>query len=65
MPGWLGALARHPIISVVVVICTLAGGCAGVEFLDAEWTMLRRALAGGVFGAWIGMLLTATKMVGQ
>lgn len=65
MQSWISALVRHPIITAVVVLCTLAGGWAGVQFLDPDWSILRRALAGGVFGAWIGMLFTATKMVGQ
>jgi hypothetical protein len=64
-PGWVGALARHPLIAAVVVLCTLAGAGAGVLFLDADWSLLRRVLAGSVGGAWIGLLFTATKMVGQ
>lgn len=65
MPGWFTALARHPVITAVVVVCTLGGAWAGAEFLDADWSLLRRVLGGGVFGAWVGLLLTATKMVGQ
>ena len=65
LPGWLSALARHPIITAVLVFCTLAGGWAGAQFLDADWSLARRALAGAVFGGWVGILLTATKMVGQ
>jgi len=38
---------------------------AGVALLDPDWSLLRRALAGAVGGAWIGLLFTATKMVGQ
>jgi hypothetical protein len=64
-PGWLAALARHPLITAVLVVCTLAGGAAGVVLLDPDWSLLRRALAGAVGGAWIGLLFTATKMVGQ
>jgi hypothetical protein len=65
MRAVLTALARHPVITAIVVVCTLAGCWAGIQFLDADWSLPRRALAGGVFGAWIGMLFTATKMVGQ
>ena len=63
--GWVEAIARHPLIAAVVALCTLAGAGAGVVFLDADWSLLRRVLAGAVGGAWIGLLFTATKMVGQ
>jgi hypothetical protein len=65
MRAWLAALARHPVITGVVVACTLAGGLAGLLVLDADWSVARRVLAGAVGGAWVGLLLTATKMVGQ
>ena len=64
-PVWIAALARHPVISAVLLLCTVAGAVAGILLLDGEWSVVRRALAGGVGGAWIGLLFTATKMVGQ
>ena len=64
-PAWVAALARHPVIAAVVVSCTLAGGAAGAVLLDADWSLLRRVLAGGIGGAWVGLLFTATKMIGQ
>ena len=34
--------------------------------MTIDWAALAdRALAGAVFGGWVGILLTATKMVGQ
>jgi hypothetical protein len=63
--GWMAALARHPLITAVLATCTLAGAAAGVVFLDPDWSLLRRTLAGAVGGAWVGLLFTATKMVGQ
>jgi hypothetical protein len=65
MKTWLAALARHPVISGVLVACTLAGGLAGLFLLDPDWSVARRVLAGAVGGAWVGLLITATKMVGQ
>lgn len=64
-PDWVAALARHPLITAVVVLCTLVGSVAGAILLDADWSLLRRMLAGGVGGAWVGLLFTATKMIGQ
>jgi exonuclease I len=63
--AWLAPLARHPVISGVLVACTLAGGVAGILWLDADWSVARRLLAGAVGGAWVGLLFTATKMVGR
>ena len=64
-PAWLSALARHPVITGVLATCTLAGGVAGILWLDADWSVARRVLAGAVGGAWVGLLFTATKMIGQ
>ena len=64
-PAWLATLARHPVISAVLAACTLAGAAAGIALLDADWSVARRALAGCVGGAGVGLLLTATKMIGE
>jgi hypothetical protein len=64
-PAWIAAVARHPVIGAVLLLCTVGGGVAGIVLLDADWSIVRRALAGVVGGAWIGLLFTATKMVGQ
>jgi hypothetical protein len=56
---------RHPVITAVLAVCTLGGALAGVWILDPEWSLARRLLAGAVGGAWIGIVISATKMVGQ
>jgi len=60
--GWQARLRRHPVITGVFVACTLAGVLLGPAFLSPEWSLLRRVVAGGVAGAGIGLLITATKM---
>jgi hypothetical protein len=65
LPGWFAVLLRHPVISSVLGGCTVAGAVAGLLLLDPEWSMLRRGFAGAVGGAWVGLLFTATKIVGQ
>jgi hypothetical protein len=56
---------RHPVITAVLAVCTLGGALAGAWILDPEWSLARRLLAGAVGGAWIGIVVSATKMVGQ
>lgn len=59
-----GALRAHPIITAVILGCTLAGALLGLELLTESWSPLRRLLAGALAGAGTGLLLTATKMLG-
>lgn len=60
--GWRGRLRRHPVITGVFVGGTIAGMLLGPFFLNPEWSLLRRVLAGAVAGAGIGLLMTATKL---
>lgn len=62
--GWHGVVARHPVITATMVLCTLAGAAAGVVWLSGDWSLARRLAAGAVAGAGTGLLLTATKMIG-
>jgi hypothetical protein len=63
-PTWTDSLRRHPVIGVLVVTCTVAGAVLGMLYLPAEWSLLRRLAAGAFSGAGIGLLCTATKMLG-
>jgi len=56
-------IVQHPVISAVLLTCTLAGLVAGPFLLTEEWSLLRRVAAGGFAGAGVGLLLTATKMM--
>ena len=58
------AIRRHPLISAILIGCTLAGVLAGVWGLDPGWSLARRAGAGAVGGAGVGLLISATKMIG-
>ncbi len=55
---------EHPVIFALLVSLSAAGAALGVSQLPEEWSLLRRLLAGGVGGAGIGFLMTATKMIG-
>jgi hypothetical protein len=61
----LAALRRHPVITALMIGCTLAGAVLGALYLSEDWSLLRRVAAGGVAGGGIGLLLTGTKLVGQ
>jgi hypothetical protein len=62
--GGLDALRRHPVISGLMLGLTLGGVLLGVVYLDAEWSLLRRAAAGGLVGFGTALLVTATKLLG-
>ena len=54
---------RHPVISAVLLSCTLLGALCGAWLLTGEWSLARRLAAGAVAGAGAGFLVTATKML--
>lgn len=66
--GWAGSLERmvrdHPVITAVMVGCTLVGAGMGFSLLSGEWSVARRVLAGAVGGAGVGLIVTATRMIG-
>ena len=53
---------RHPVITSVMLGCTLIRAALGFVLLTGEWSAARRLLAGAVAGAGTGLLITATKM---
>ncbi len=63
--GWRDVVARHPVITATLVLCTLAGAVAGVLFLSPDWSLARRLAAGAVGGAGTALLITATKLIGS
>jgi hypothetical protein len=63
--GLAGALRRHPVITSVMLVCSVAGAVLGALYLTGDWSLARRLAAGAVAGAGVGFLMTATKMMGQ
>jgi hypothetical protein len=55
-------LRRHPVVSAVLLGCTLAGALAGAWWLSGDWSLARRVAAGAVGGAGVGLLVTATRL---
>ena len=65
MPGALRRIAReHPVITAVMLACTVAGAVLGLALLPETWSIARRLAGGAVSGAGVGFLITATKMLG-
>jgi hypothetical protein len=53
------------VVAGTLAACTLAGAVLGLVYLTGEWSAARRLAAGAVAGAGVGLLLTATKMLGE
>lgn len=62
--GWKAAIAAHPIIFGVVIACISIGAVLGVFVLASEWSLARRIAAGVVGGAGVGILITASRIIG-
>jgi len=59
----LDTIQRHPVITAILVGCTLAGAALGFVLLGDDWSAARRILAGTIGGAGVGLLITATKLI--
>ncbi len=54
----------HPWITAIMLACTIGGAAAGPFLMDETWTLARQIGAGGFLGAWVGLTITVTKMIG-
>lgn len=61
---WWTPFRRHPVITGVMVGCVLLGAASGPLWMDADWSLIRRILAGALCGAGCGLLVTAPRMLG-
>lgn len=57
-------LRAHPIITSLIVGCTLLGVSMGLLFLPDDWTSLRKIAGGVVAGAGFGLIITAPRISG-
>jgi hypothetical protein len=60
----LQSVRRHPIITTLWVVCTVAGVLWGVFWLDPQWSLLQRVVAGAVAGSGCALMIAAPRMVG-
>jgi RsiW-degrading membrane proteinase PrsW (M82 family) len=64
-PSWISAITRHPVISAILVVCTLTGAVVGYAFLvSAAGSPLQAIVGSAVGGAGVGLLITATRLLG-
>lgn len=62
--GFIGTVLAYPIISSVIVVCTVVGVVVGLVFLPEEWELWRKLAGGAVGGAGCGLIVTAPRIVG-
>jgi hypothetical protein len=55
----------HPIVTAVLLGCTLLGAILGAVYLSGDWHLARRLAAGAVAGAGTGLLLTFNRFYGS
>ena len=61
--GAWAAIRRHPVITATMVLCVVGTfGAILVPFED--WSVGRKMAAGALSGAWVGLLVTGTRMLG-
>lgn len=58
-------LRDHPIVSAILLTCTVSGAVLGAVYLSADWHLARRLAAGAVAGAGTGLLFTFNKLYGS
>lgn len=62
--SFLAMARRHPVITWLMIACTVGGALAGWVWLSPEWSDLKRLAAGAVAGAGCGLMVAAPRMVG-
>lgn len=61
-PGLVALLRRHPILTVIFVVCIALGITLGVIYLPADWALARRVAGGFFAGAGVAIFLTVTRL---
>jgi hypothetical protein len=60
----LERLARHRTITGIFVLSIILGAVLGAHQLPEDFSLARRILGGGIGGAGVALLMTATRMFG-
>ena len=57
-------MRRHPVITTLMVVCTVLGTILSVIYMDPSYTLMQRLIGGAVAGAGCGLIIAAPRMVG-
>ena len=63
--GLIPIVRDHPWITAIMLATTLGGAAAGPWLFEADWSLARQIGAGAFCGAWVGITITVTKMIGD
>ncbi len=55
-------LRAHPVITGIIVLCTLGGVSASFYLAPSDWSLWRTIIAGLCAGAFGGLCIVAPKM---
>jgi len=58
------AIRVHPYISAILLGCVALGVAMAILLLPEDWALARRIAAGSVGGAGVGLIITASRMIG-
>ena len=60
--GFAALVRRHPVLSALLLLCSVLGAVLGATFLPQEWALARRIAAGAVSGAGCWLLVTFARL---
>jgi hypothetical protein len=61
----LAGIKAHPWITGIFVFCVILWTGLALTFLPEEWNLLRKIGAGIIWGLFCGIIVTATRTVGN
>jgi hypothetical protein len=62
--GMWAVIRRHPVITATLVLCIAVGAIGAIFVPFEDWSVGRKIAAGALSGAWVGLLVTGTRMLG-
>jgi len=58
------SVKAHPVLTAVMVLCTVIGAAAWLVYGPAEDSVTRRLVGGAFAGAGIGFIIVCSRMIG-
>ncbi len=60
--SWLRVLRSEPLLTGVLLACTLAGAVGCLLFLSEDWAAWRRIVGGAMGGLLVGLCILAGRL---